>query len=230
MWIGLGLVGAVLGLLKGSNQLFPHPWPAIVLFATVTLAVVMSGAWLWRALPREQTRAENVSYADLLRRLVGDFAIRGDDLRDIPPTRGRVGIVVLLLVPTALLFLGLAWLPNWMGAQAAAGRGALERGYLLAEQQTTLIPIEVHPVTVSLRRPGVDPMDVCGRVPSRAASLITSDDHTRWVLLRPIAVSDSSPAVVLALSTADYLVHSVADRHLPGRGQPWAVSACQQLA
>nr|MDT0660918.1 5'-methylthioadenosine/S-adenosylhomocysteine nucleosidase [Micromonospora sp. DSM 115978] len=228
VFTGLGVVGTLMLWLTVGHRLLPYPWPAIILFGVDAIALVALGGWLVRELRRGGLSTGRTSSSEMLSSLFAALLLRRDDFRNLPRGTAKAEIVVMLLVPTLLIGLGIGWLPSWLEAQSTAGRAAVENGYLRVEDESALIPLTVRPVTISLRDPGVDPMDVCGRTPARAASLLATEGETRWILLRPIGEDDHAPATVLRLSSADYSVHRVLDRDLREDGRRWIGPACQQ--
>lgn len=205
----------------------PMPWP-IVIFIVGCLAAVGVCGWRLRNTVRQHATADTNSTAEttpiaLLSQTLAEFMPTAEDFR--APRRERKALTVaigLLLAVTITVIVPLAVYLSWLDERAAAGRAALEYGYIPAQNISLVLPTPVRPALISLRYAQRDPLNVC----AQAASLLANESDGSWVLLRPIN-DNSATAAVVKLATTDYAIRLTTTTTAESTGTPWNTPACR---
>jgi hypothetical protein len=216
--IGLGWA---VGIWSGSMT-----WLIATLFASAIAVIFVLARWTGRELRRSGLRpADDTTPATVLSQMnpiASIVAVIRERMTAGEAHRAVLGVAVGAVVMPAVTLWQLAYL---VGSAADAGAAAREYGYVPDDYATaTMWSTPVAPATVTLHRPGTDPIGVCGASPPWAASLISRDDTGSWVLLRPIEPGVAT-AEVVRLAAADYTVRPVLDEDIR-QGRPWTVRAC----
>ncbi|MGN9909888.1 5'-methylthioadenosine/S-adenosylhomocysteine nucleosidase family protein [Phytohabitans sp. LJ34] len=229
---GAGIGAATLALLfvlaAATNRWLPGPWPLVLFFTTVCVAMAFLGLWIRREL-RLHRRAEDTGETTpwaFVKQAWTDVMPSIRDFRGAAPRWRAHRIVAASLVASSALLAAVLWgIVSWLDGRATAGRIALDLGYVPFDHESAALPTPVRPATITPRHPGEDPLALCRRPPDRAASVVASDGDSYWVLLRPIGDSTVPPEVV-RLPSADYEVRLVPDAALPDDGEAWTRPAC----
>jgi len=235
--VGAATLVVLLSLAGATNRWLPGPWPIVLFFAGVAVAMAALGLWT-RGEIRRHRRAADSAPADTRETTPAAFVKQAwteimpsiRDFRGAAPLWRAHRIVAGSLVVLTVLVAAVLWgTVSWIDGRATAGRVALDLGYVPSAHDSVAVPTPVRPATITPRRPADDPSAVCRRPPDLAASLVARDGDSYWVLLRPI--DDSTvPAAVVRLASADYVVRLVPDSALPEDGEPWAQPACEATA
>jgi hypothetical protein len=227
--IAVGTVGTIFAVALAVGRWSASISWLVAVFLTGVAALVLGlRRWLIWQLGRDGLDPPSgVSPAAVLRELRADLLpFRAAELRaTMPAWQARRRVTAIGILAVVLPVWALWMIAGFVADAADAGDAARELGYVPTTQESLIWTPSIRPATVAPRRPGIDPVGVCGGSPEWSASLIAQDGEGSWVLLRATG-PDILQVEVAWLPADEYAVRPVLTPSVR-EGEPWLRPACR---